>query len=303
MNLHLDISGTYELKVLRADGTTRVHIPEFKNLIVDQGMDKIGANSAFMSSAFAGSGSTAPVVGNTTMQSLLGQTTTVSRDQAESTYSTPRYMVEKRVYSFAIGAVVGNVAEVGVGWNTGTPLVFSRALVVDGGGTPTTITVLVTEQLVLTYRLYVKIPDAPITFTYVDGATTYTINAQCQFVAANNGFTNFPSGIFGSAGYPGNAGIKETDVLPAINADFVGGPFNSPDYTPPAYVNGSFKQTFPAVFSAAGGVYPTGVGSAIFYTRDGFGRWAMNFSPKLPKIAGQTMQLTFELTWARGTPP
>ncbi len=308
MQIKYEISGTYEISVYGSDGKLKTHIPEFKNLIVDQGMDRFGNNagSGWGIYAFAGSGNATPANGNTTMQSFLGETNDVVSDQAESTYTTPRYVVHKRIYAFAIGAVVGNVAEVGVGWkpDASTRLIFSRALTVDGGGTPTTITVLSTDQFVLTYRLYVKVPDADVPFTYTDGATTYTVNARPLFAAAANGYANLGGGFWGASSSLTDAAIKETDILPAIDGTWsTSGQFSSASYTPPAYINGSFKQTLQAVFAGSGGNFATGVGSVRFYTRDGAGRWMFNFSPKIPKVAGQSLILTFELTWARGTPP
>jgi hypothetical protein len=305
--LTIPISGTFELSIRNIDTGKVRKVPEFKNLIVDAGFDRLLSTLPFMDYCFCGTGSTPPVVSNTTMQAYLAETNDIVSDQSESTFTAPRYMVQKRIFTFAVGAVVGNVAELGIGWKVSTTrLVFSRTLVTDSGGTPTTITILANEQLTVTYRLYVKVPDADQTFSVTDGATTYNVSARLAFDPSDSWFRNFPSGFYGASNSSYTyADTKETDVLPPIGTNWVVGISSqrSATYSIPAYVTGSFVGKLTASFATGNANYATGIGSVMFGTREGSGAWMMSFSPKIPKIAGKTLTLTFEYQLTRGTPP
>ena len=94
--------------------------------------------------------------------------------------TSPYYISHIVEYHFAIGAAAGNLSELGVGWASSGTTLFSRALILDSGGTPTTITVLSDEYLYVTYehRFYPSETDATgsIVFTgNIGGTYTYTL--------------------------------------------------------------------------------------------------------------------------------
>jgi hypothetical protein len=154
------------------------------NLITNIGMDRIGAGAAVGGFCRIGTGNTAPSFTDTALVSQSASTaSTVASSLANAGASD--YETEQTVtYEFALGAVVGNMAEVGVGWSASTAsTLFSRALIVDGGGSPTTITVLITEILQVVYRLtfYPILSDE--TGSVVIGADTFNYTARATSVA------------------------------------------------------------------------------------------------------------------------
>lgn len=103
-------------------------------------------------SCVVGTGNAAPAESNTALQSFLAGTITVQATSRTANWTvSPRYAKFSRTFRFGAGVAAGNVAEVGVCLIGTVPInttpIISRALVVDGGGTPTTITVLSDEFL------------------------------------------------------------------------------------------------------------------------------------------------------------
>lgn len=306
--LIIEGSGTYQIIVKDANGKLKYESPEFKNLIVNQGIDWFMGNNIWDDYAFCGTGGTPPAVTDVGMQAFLAETNDRAEDKSESTFSTPRYCVQKLTYAFPVGGVVGNVAEVGIGWKVGASrLIFSRSLVVDGGGSPTTITVLASEQLTIIYRFYVKVPDTDTTFNIVDNGITYTITQRANFRAAETGFTRLRYGFWGILSVEGERMMlaTSTDVLPAIDGTFPSSGTSSTSNTEvlSAYTPGSFTRSVTYTFNGANANYAGGIGSTKLYTGGGVGQWMHSYSPKINKIAGQSLALTFTYTFVRGVAP
>ncbi len=305
--INLAMSGTYELIVRNKEGKITKRSPVFKNMITNIGFDRFLQTLDFFTYAFCGTGSAAPAATDVTMQAFLAETNTRVADTTETTYVAPRWFVQKGTFTFNVGAVVGNVAEVGIGWKPSGSVrsTFSRSLVVDSGGTPTTITVLADEQLTIIYRLYVKVQDNDTTFTVNDGAASYNVTVRQSWIAANTSMIEFLSGFYGASGRQNYADAKETDVLPSITTGWVIGASanNSSTYVVNPYTVGSFEASLTATFPGDKANYATGIGSMMFSPRNGTGVWMVGFSPKIPKATGQTLTMTFKYALSRGTPP
>ena len=145
-------AGWFKIEATRPDGTRRVLADWFPNLILNGGLDRMGANPDYLSWCQVGSGSTAPVAAQTALVNRIAGTSTQQNNVSGAQASAPYYGWYRRTYRFAQGVAAGNLSEVGVGWATSGSL-FSRALILDGGGSPTTITVLSDEVLDVTYEL------------------------------------------------------------------------------------------------------------------------------------------------------
>lgn len=168
MNLKTKVAGYYKLQVIRPDGTVR-QSAEFPNLITNAGLDRM-ATSTYLTVCQVGSGSAAPTFADTALAARIAGTQTVQSTDVGTTSSSPYYAWATRQFRFAAGVATGNIAEVGVGWGT-TGSLFSRALVLDSGGSPTTITVLADEILDVTYQLRYYAPETDDT-----GDVTFTGN-------------------------------------------------------------------------------------------------------------------------------
>lgn len=223
------VEGIYRLRKYKAaTGELVQDTGEFKNLIVDAGLTRWCTAETF-EYGFAGTGTATPTVLDTQLANYLGYSTggTVSTVNSTSGYpaSSP---YTQRTYTFRCnpGAVTGNLTEVGVGWATsGTPTgashrVFSRALIVDGGGTPVTLTVLADEYLDITYTLRLTVPA-----NAADSSYAVTISGVSYSVVSR--VANFPGawGMFGNTAGGSNTGgnataeaFPSTSTLGAVTA-------------------------------------------------------------------------------------
>jgi hypothetical protein len=136
-------------------------LPFFGNLITDLGLNALGADvpmSQIADHAHVGEGTTAAANGDTTLESWLASTSAFGAGGTvvEAQESAPYYGVYTQTRRFAEGAAEGNISEVGMARESSNTNMYSRARVVDGGGTPTTFAVDSDEWLDLIYqhRLY-----------------------------------------------------------------------------------------------------------------------------------------------------
>ena len=119
-------------------------------------------------SALSGTGNSTPVVS----QTILDNQTGVSSSGIEtygSTTSSPYYGYKIFTFRFNQGIAAGNISEIGVGWSGTTPLqLFSRTLIKDINGDPTTITVLADETLDVIYELRLYAPETDLIVSGLD---------------------------------------------------------------------------------------------------------------------------------------
>ena len=111
--MRIEFEGRYQLSVER-DGEITQQTPWFDNLITDNGLDLIG--TGYSVNCHVGSGTTPPAYTDTQLQSYVG-----SLARLEGWYSnaglseTPQYRSYFTRFRAAIGAISGQVSEVGIG--------------------------------------------------------------------------------------------------------------------------------------------------------------------------------------------
>jgi hypothetical protein len=176
MNIKLGISGYYKFEAVSidADGTEHRRLLRDwqKNRITNAGLDFVGSSTTALNFCQVGTGSTPVDDGDTALDAYLVGTSTILSDTYGIDSGGARYGWRRKVYRFAQGAAAGNIAEVGIGTASSGGTLFSRSLIVDEAGDPTSITILPTEFLDVTYeiRLYVPTGDisAVVTISSVD---------------------------------------------------------------------------------------------------------------------------------------
>lgn len=182
MNLqqHMGLTGRFTFTVTRQNGEKEV-VADFPNLILDSGLNQMVTLSIFtlLAACRVGSGSTAPAVGQTLLANqVAGTTATQGSNLLDGRGEAVPYLGWEYTKRFSTGVAAGNLSEVGMGpYASATSSLFSRALIVDSGGNPTTITVLPSEILDVTYTLKMYLGVAPVVSTHtVSGVpTTVTI--------------------------------------------------------------------------------------------------------------------------------
>lgn len=177
----------HNVEVLRADGSVKYETGEFKNLVLDQGLTRMvqfGTNNVTPPDCFSvcsvGTGNTPPSTGQTQLDNQVAIASTSGSPTGAGHNYEDGYIWARYTYTFALGAINNqNIAELGIGWGGGTSL-FSRALIRDTEGNPTSITILSDEQLRVTWEHRRYWPQEDITGSIVNegnkgGVYNYTV--------------------------------------------------------------------------------------------------------------------------------
>ena len=280
-------------------GKTRVLADWFPNLLTTLGADLLGSTTPFSTCA-VGSGNTAPTIADTALQSLVGSTTSINSGfpQYSAQSGSPYYGSTTFQYNFPAGTAAGNLAEVGVG-STATSLL-SRALILDGGGSPTTITVLSSESLYVTYQFNHYVPTTDITGTIVIGGTSYgyTLRASNATQANDWAVVNGDKGGLYSA-YVTNGALGAVTSAPSGSQSFSSGIANN------SYSNGSHLMSGTATWDLTHGNLAGGVtcANAVFGISSGSrGSYQIQFGAAIPKDSSHVLTLEFSSGWTINSP-
>lgn len=290
------LSGEYRMEVRRADGSLKHDTGWFKNLILDAGLNRLGSGGA-ISGCAVGTNSTAPATTQTALVARAAWTTTRQANTTSAAATPPYYYQLSHTYRFAIGALNGNFSEVGVGWAQDS--LFSRALIVDGGGTPTPITVLSDEQLDVTYRLRMYHPTADWGGTYTIGGASYTVLGRAMGVT-NNYWNNTgdPSSVAVTAVFRNTDGAAFSGGIAAVTATSQSGSYagGSDISTHEAYSNNSYSRTSTLGWGLNNGNSATFKGFTVYGVAGGS---QYEFTPAIPKDNTKTLTFRLSCTWAR----
>ena len=298
MNIHRGLSGRYRIEAHDPEtGSTRLLADWFENLITDNGLDLVGSSASYTSCCQVGTGATAASNSDTTLQSYVAGTNTVSSTETGVSGSSPYYAYLRKKYDFALGAVVGNMSEVGVGTTTTTGNLFSRALIVDGGGSPTTVSVLVTEQLRVTYELRFYAYETDVTGSMLVGgvSTSYTLRPAN---ANTNVGTPGAQATFTSDGtvYPSTSTLGAITSTPSG-----GGTLLISGASVGSYVSSSHEVVGTFSMGTTSGNASGGIGCMRLSTT--LGVFQISFSPAIDKDNTKTLSMEFTISWGRYVAP
>lgn len=311
VNIGSSMRGEFKL-VARGPGGTR-ETPWFENLITDLGLNRLGnvANSWGNGANYQdcatrceiGTGNATPAYTDTQLQAYYAGVT--RSNTADLRLGSPTFG-QRRTCTFAFpqGAVVGNMAEVGVGWAASN--LFSRTLIVDGGGAPTTFTVAAIDQLTVYYRLYIY-PELGMGShsMSVAGSGTHDVTLKLLFPTTGWG-TFYTPGLsmgphwYSAWGYSLGGTVTlgaDYETWPAATNGSGGLGGNVVETT---YVPDSFQKTFTYSWSISEVNHTNGLGGLIIWTRTG--AWQCKFDPPIPKDNTKTLSLVVTFSWGRYTP-
>jgi len=296
MTMHTKLCGFYKFEATNIKtGRKRLLADWFPNLITNIGLDRIGTAADWLYYCQVGSGSSAPDFGDTGLSNYIGVTNTSVGTTNGVSGASPYYRWYKKIYRFSPGDATGNIAEVGVGWSNVSGSLFSRALVLDGAGSPTTITVLSDEYLDVTYECRRYLPEGDVTpytielrgvtHTITGGRAAYITNATIWAMPFQGGdvysptCTVYDGAIGGITGIP--TGAHSTAYSP----------------TKSTYVNGDHYRDWTYSFSLDQGNLTNFI-SAIVAPLVG-GWYQFGVSPDIEKTSDDIMSLTFRASWGR----
>jgi hypothetical protein len=254
-----------------------------------------------------GTGSAAPAVSDTTLQTPGAASTTIQRNfvsVAPYVAGPPEYLTDFMTFRFATGVATGTWTEVGITNGSAPFVLFSRALMLNGGGTPTAVTVLADESLDVTYtlRLY---PPGDSTGSITLNGTSYDYTLRPSFLGNSSiwAFNYIMSGQL--AAVSGGAAAQAVWFSGAIGSS-TSGPSsqvgsNSIKSTPQAYVSGSRQRTFELEWALNDANVGGGFRSLRFDSTSGGSMlpWQIGFTPNVPKLNTQILRLSFTLSMAR----
>lgn len=313
LNTSAGLEGWYQLTIRDvATGKITKQTKPFKNLITNSGLDYffIGFAGPYgipqcLQGAYVGTGTTAPAVTDTTMTTLLASVNSSNGASSPMTGwvyvaaagSVPPYWTSTGTYTFPAGSATGTLSEVGIGgWISTSPnyILQSHALIVDGTGTPTTITVLSTEQLTLTYTLNLYWNTTIQTGTVSISGVVYnlqwlpvTINVPSGKPASN--FGNYFA-YFTLTGYNGSLGTITTAPTGATGSN------NGTGSLAPYSVGSYFQQV--TYTCDVNHLNFTG-GITVLTIESSFHKHQIGFTPAIPKDNTYTFTFIVNMALAR----
>lgn len=306
----VQLRGFYRLVVTDQEGKITKDSGLMPNLVTDQGLDFFGTctpeatssrNAAFANSCAVGTGNTAPTNSDTVLVNQLAMLNASDGGvMSGNTYTAgpPAYYQGQRSWQFAAGTATGNIAEIGVGpYYSGIsslPL-FSRALVVDSGGSPTVIPVLSTEALTVTYifQLYTDLTDHAYTMSL--SGTSYSgiwRLANCTTPPSQLGVGSQMGSFTNPILYVFNGTIGSTSSSPGGSSSYVG-ITKITTYTPGSYFRGYTGSYTINQGNLSGGI------TAILWNLGIVPNYQMSVSPAIPKTASYNMTLNANISWSR----
>lgn len=300
------LEGFFRLEVRKARTNELLRELEFENLITDIGLNALGTG-ANVNGVAIGTGTTAPAFTDTSLASYVAWTG--SGVSGYPQYGNNGVAFGYRgfrisAFQFQPGQLNGNYSEVGMVMGSNVNTLFSRALIVDGGGNPTTITILSDEYLSVFYtlRLYPPITD-------------YVGTVDIAGVGTGLGYTRRMQQANGTVGPVYWKIGMETDFFNTISlrvysgdlsANIAGGTptgttTGAESGTEATYVNNSLYNTYTYRFGLNYGnqLHKTYMTDNQWNPLFGNVRHAWSLDTGFTKLNTQVLTVTFRISWAR----
>lgn len=317
LKMPVGVSGFFrKVEVLSATGEVLRSFDGFPNLITDAGLNRLASNQSYPDTAYnwcvVGTGSAEPEPTDNQLQNQIASSSSFSF--SNSTNVPGGYCEVSQTWTFDIGAVVGNVSELGTGWGAGINQLFSRALILDALGNPTTIPVQADEQLRVTWAHRRYWPTADITGTVVNegnkgGEFDYTIRAslvslwqagsnRAQIAIATNFSTVASAGA--NRFFYGETTLGGIDDQPTSTGGVYGlgsttnrttdGPSTSADLALALNQGNNAAGIGGMVFSAS---HSSGTGPGSLHS------FQVKFDPPIMKTAQDLLEIGVTISWGR----
>lgn len=262
------------------------------NMILDSGLNALGTRS-ICDGCVVGSGSTTVTPTQTSLVTLVGATTNITSTNHSRVSTPPYYILGRRTFRFAQGVASGNLTEVGTYASSSTNL-FSRALIVDTQGEPTTLTILADEWLDVTYELrcYQDLSDKSFTIPSLLGVE-YAVVARPAYVSSSISAVSVFENImyhYTTQSYHHNGAIGIITGGPGGTGSGVSTSYSN-------YVSGSYERSFILSSGLNDSNLAGGIASTTITTSRAI--WQFGYTPAIPKDGFKTLVLTVTISWGR----
>lgn len=278
----------------------RGKLAEFENIFLDQGLNALGTSS-MPGHIWIGSGSAEPLPSNTQLANFVARSASPS-PRIPSSFgingSAPYYVWVRTGVRFDPLGVNVNLSELGLGTNA---VLYTRALIKDVNGIPTTLTILSDEILDISYtvRVYAPTTDATgqITLNGNIGGT-YDWTARASRVTT--------SGYGGQTGWAANRNASYTGSAAAFSGP-IGDITQSPSGNSATVSQFSVpyeQNSLTAKSEIRAGTTQANLVDGIrsFRLCLGWGEYQIQFDPVIPKTDLDALSLFFAVTYARYVP-
>lgn len=305
MKFNMGMKGRFRLEVRDAATLELTRKPlEFDNLILDAGLERLGTQATPWRYAHVGSSSVAPNVSQTTLLAPIAVTPESGDGSTGPTPEPPDYVTTLvHYFRFGVGAAAGNLSEVGVGNSGLGGVLFSRALIVDEEGDPTTITVLPTEILDVYWylELYPSVEDSvfPITIGGIERQCTARWVSITNWTNGNY-WSGYMGGVGGTSGGTDRCYLYTTGLFPITQQGIPGGyiGYDTSRSVAPYFAGSLYRDV---IFVYAPG-NSTGAIRTLYTVQRKYGAQQIEFDPPIQKQATETLTLTLRFGWGRYVP-
>jgi len=303
--LNFKCEGFVKLELLKDSKIVRSL--EFKNMILNSGLKQIAseANLNPFRYCIVGTGNSAESAEQTALDAKIASIYAAGlwdiTNGRSSINQTEHYTALTVIYTSAIGAVVGNISEIGISNDNVGNNLLSRTRVKDSFGNPTSIPVAADEQLKVTYEFRLYQPLADFVNVGVNGYNVTIRSAKINSLGYNDwgfgsysevgqsfGFANVNSQTYYMQ-YSGDIGA--VDANPAGTSTYGMSDFSC------TYVSDGVADLKFTIPTTAGNFTPAGVRSIAFAA--GPARFQAQFDPAIPKTADDRVILDFRIQISR----
>ena len=314
-------SGRFDIRVYDANTGRLTKSRSFPNLITNQGLASYcGAAPSFFSSRICvGDGTATPAVTDTQLNHFIASSDTELGggifNGGHGNNGAPDYISwTKGTARFNAGRFNGTtITEVGVtNWNADSP-VFSRALILDEHGNPSSVVILANEYFDVTYTLFYH-PDLTDTqFSFEMNGVTYNCVARACSVA-QSAFANSGNTSPLVAGVLSVYLVTNSQTLGDITGVPIYGPGGAIDFQGrngamvPYSTDTPYTHRSNVLLGLTDGNFEGGIGSMtmgpnLYYPGGITSYTQVSFTPKLPKDANTEITLTLAKTVSRYVAP
>lgn len=300
-NPRVGFRGFFKLEAIRPDGRVRPLTGWFPNLVTDVGLNRIGTGS-YLSACQVGTNNTAPTVGDTALAGYRAGTTTIQAASTGNTSVSPYYCWKRITYRFGTaGMASGNIAEVAIATAAAAAgsIIFSRALVLDEFGAPTTVTVLGDEVLDVTYELRLYPPLVDVTGSFdVAGSGTHTYTLRASSVTSNIAWGYYLGSLASMSHRDEELSVYNGDI--GLITQAPSGSGASARLTNAVYGNNNLYRDASGGYGLNYGNLAGGIKSVRYQTTLGTFQYQVN--PIIDKTNIKTLVLTQRVLWGRYVP-
>lgn len=302
VNLKSTVGGIFKsVEIIRPDGSVRHQLGPFPNLITDEGLDMIAELSDWQSHLKLGTGTTPPAFTDIQLENQVAEATYIGTPGNNRFPSPPYGLYSDIVWTtdpFPAPQVLG---ELGVGTSS---RLFSRTLIKDSVGDPTTVEVLEGEMVRVNYSCIYYAPENDTTGTAsmdIEGVPTEVewIARASNVSSSTNPTWNFSAGHLPPGGSSSSRHRVHTGDIGSVTGRpggdwaYVSNPsIENEAYEPGTHIRRATIAMGPSTANPGGPI------RSILFSF-GVGVYQLQFDPPIPKDNTKTLVLELSHSWGR----